>query len=56
MRYGEAPPGLRRDGSCDTPFTLQHALSEVQKGWSSEIFHNEIRDELVNLAEKVEHS
>ena len=54
MRYdGEAPPDLpARCGGCDAPFTLQDAIA-CKKGGLVVIFrHNEIRDELVNLAGK----
>jgi hypothetical protein len=52
MRYGDAPPDLpaRCDG-CDAPFTLQHALA-CKKGGLVIFRHNEIRDELVNIAGK----
>ena len=52
MCYREAPPGLPAccDGR-DAPFTLQHALA-CKKGGLVIFHHNEIRDELVNLAGK----
>lgn len=52
MRYGEAPPDLpaRCDG-CDAPFTLQHALG-CKKGGLVIFRHNEIQDELMNMAGK----